>query len=72
MNDNLEMSVFELDIPVRLMNALEGRAILTVHDLLMKRPEEITSIPNVGTRSLEQIYKALSKIGFHRKTSVVA
>jgi DNA-directed RNA polymerase subunit alpha len=61
------MSIFEIDIPIRIANALEKKGIFTVRDLLMKKPEDITNIDNLGERSLQNIYEALEKIGYFRK-----
>ena len=64
------MSIFELDIPLRVANALETKSIYTVYDLLMQKPKDITKIANLGEKSLQQIYVALEKIGYCRKSTV--
>lgn len=63
----LEMSTAELGLPVRTTNCLDERGIWTVRDLLESKPEELLTITNFGEKTLEEVYKALEKLGFYRK-----
>lgn len=65
--EKLDMNVSELDLAMRITNRLEEVGINTVESLLQKRPEQILQIRQIGLRGLEEIYTALSKIGFHRQ-----
>ena len=62
----LELSVAELDLPVRTVNGLEEQRILTVRDLLACTAERLLQISGFGEKTLRSIYRALAKIGFHR------
>ena len=50
------------------MNCLEDEGIFTVRDLLNCTPERLLEISNLGEKTIETIYEALEKIGFHRKS----
>jgi DNA-directed RNA polymerase subunit alpha len=65
-NDRLEMSTAEIGLAVRTTNCLEERGIFTVHELLQCTSDDLLSISNFGEKTLEEVYKALAKIGFHR------
>lgn len=62
----LEMSTAEIGLSVRTTNCLEEKGIFTVRDLLKTTPEDLLSISNFGEKTLEEVYKALANIGFHR------
>jgi DNA-directed RNA polymerase subunit alpha len=62
----LEMSTAEIGLAVRTTNCLEERGVFTVNDLLHCTPEDLLSISNFGEKTLEEVYKALEKIGFYR------
>ncbi len=64
----LEMSTAEIGLSVRTTNCLEERGIFTVEDLLHCTPEYLLSIANFGEKTLEEVYKALEGIGFHRRS----
>lgn len=66
-DSRLNISVAQLDIPVRVANSLQDHGIFTVENLLYKTPEQIIAMKNVGEVSLSKIYKALAKLGFHRQ-----
>jgi DNA-directed RNA polymerase subunit alpha len=66
LNDRLEMSTAEIGLAVRTTNCLEERGIFTVHELLQCTSDDLLSISNFGEKTLEEVYKALAKIGFHR------
>ena len=64
--ERLEMSTAEIGLSVRTTNCLEERGIFTVNDLLHCTREDLLSISNFGEKTLEEVYKALEGIGFHR------
>lgn len=66
MKERLEMSTAEIGLTVRTTNCLEERGIFTVRDLLNSSPEQLLSIANFGEKTLEEVYKALERIGFYR------
>jgi DNA-directed RNA polymerase subunit alpha len=63
----LELSTAQIGLTVRTTNCLEERGIFTVGDLLRTSPEDLLGITNFGEKTLEEVYTALSKIGFPRK-----
>ncbi len=65
--EKLDMSPAEIGLSVRTTNCLEERGIFTVNDLLHSTPEDLLSISNFGEKTLEEVYKALEGIGFHRR-----
>jgi DNA-directed RNA polymerase subunit alpha len=67
-DDRLERSLAEIDIDVRTVNCLEDAGIFTVQNLLERTPKQLLEIPNLAEKTLETIYVALEKIGFHRTT----
>lgn len=69
MRERLEMSTAEIGLTVRTTNCLEERGIFTVNDLLHATREELLSISNFGEKTLEEVYIALEKIGFYRRTA---
>ncbi len=68
MRERLEMSTAEIGLSVRTTNCLEERGIFTVNDLLHSTREDLLSISNFGEKTLEEVYVALEKIGFYRRT----
>ncbi len=64
-DDRLGLSLAEIGLIVRTVNILEDEGIFTVEDLLTATREELLKIPNLGEKTLETIYEALAKIGFH-------
>lgn len=62
----LEMSTAEIGLSVRTTNCLDEQGICTVGDLLACRREDLLSISNFGEKTLEEVYKALEKLGFFR------
>ena len=67
LNERLELSTAEIGLTVRTTNCLEERGIFTVQDLLNTSREDLLSISNFGEKTLEEVYKALEKIGFYRR-----
>lgn len=66
MAEKLEMSTAEIGLSVRTTNCLEEKGIFTVHDLLHCTRADLLSISNFGEKTLEEVFKALEKIGFFR------
>lgn len=66
MRDMLHGSLTSLGLDVRTINHLEGIGVLTVHDLLMCSRARLLEIPNVGAKTLTQIYQQLENHGFIR------
>lgn len=66
--ERLEMSTAEIGLWVRTTNCLEERGIYTVNDLLNSTADDLLSISNFGEKTLDEVYKALEAIGFHRQS----
>jgi DNA-directed RNA polymerase subunit alpha len=66
LKEKLEMSTAEIGLSVRTTNCLEERGIFTVQDLLNCTREDLLAISNFGEKTLEEVFKALDGIGFHR------
>lgn len=66
MQQKLDMSTAEIGLTVRTTNCLEERGIFTVRDLLNCTREDLLKISNFGEKTLEEVYKALDRIGFSR------
>ena len=67
LHQRLEMSTAEIGLSVRTTNCLEECGIFTVDDLLGCTPERLLGISNFGEKTLEEVYKALERIGFMRE-----
>ena len=63
----LQMSTSELGLPVRTTNCFDELGVTTIGELLKTHPQKLLSVPNFGEKTLEEVYKALEKIGFYRK-----
>jgi DNA-directed RNA polymerase subunit alpha len=68
LEEKLDMSTAEIGLSVRTTNCLEERGIFTVSDLLNCTRADLLSISNFGEKTLEEVFKALEKIGFFRNT----
>lgn len=68
----LALGVAQLGLPVRTVNYLAQAEILTVWDLLQRTPQQILRLPNMGPRTLEMIFAALARLGFHRRGATEA
>ncbi|HOM19181.1 MAG TPA: DNA-directed RNA polymerase subunit alpha C-terminal domain-containing protein, partial [Thermoguttaceae bacterium] len=66
LEEKLDMSIAEIGLSVRTTNCLEEHGILTVRELLYRRPKDLLAIANFGEKTLEEVYKALEGIGFYR------
>ena len=63
----LLLSTSEMGLPVRTTNCLDEYGISTIGDLLKCTREELIAVPNFGEKTLEEVFKALEKLGFYRK-----
>lgn len=68
----LEMSTAEIGLSVRTTNCLEDRGIFTVAQLLSTKPEDLLKIANFGEKTLEEVYLALERLGFYRRSRLQA
>ncbi|MFN5322574.1 MAG: DNA-directed RNA polymerase subunit alpha C-terminal domain-containing protein [Planctomycetota bacterium] len=64
--EKLELSTAEIGLTVRTTNCLEERGIFTVRDLLNTTRAELLSITNFGEKTLDEVYRALERVGFYR------
>ena len=62
----LEWSTAELGLSVRTTNCLDEQGICTIGDLLACRREDLLQIANFGEKTLDDVYKALERLGFYR------
>ena len=62
----LGWSTAELGLSVRTTNCLDEQGICTIGDLLACRRDDLLLIANFGEKTLEDVYKALEKLGFYR------
>ena len=62
----LEWSTAELGLSVRTTNCLDEQGICTIGDLLGSKRDDLLRIPNFGEKTLEDVYRALEKLGFYR------
>jgi DNA-directed RNA polymerase subunit alpha len=60
------LSTAEIGLTVRTTNCLEERGIFTVRDLLNTTRAELLSITNFGEKTLDEVYRALERVGFYR------
>lgn len=64
----LQMSIAEIGLSVRTTNCLEENGILTVAQLLNTPPKRLLSIANFGEKTLEEVFLALERLGFFRRS----
>jgi hypothetical protein len=62
MNKNLNIKIEDLELSIRVMNALIQNDIKTVGDLVQKTRDELIRIPNFGRKSLNEIKEVLSSM----------
>ena len=60
----LEMTIEDLDLPVRSFNGLKRAGINTVEDLINKSEEDMMKVRNLGRKSLEEVIQKLNSLGF--------
>ncbi len=66
MAEKLSLSLAEIGLSVRTTNCLDEQGISTVADLLKCRRQTLLNIPNFGAKTLEEVFKALERLGFVR------
>lgn len=66
LNEKLAMSLAEIGLSVRTTNCLDEQGISTVADLLKQKRQTLLNIPNFGEKTLEEVFKALERLGFLR------
>ena len=64
----LQMSTAEIGLSVRTTNCLEENGILTVAQLLNTPPKRLLGIANFGEKTLEEVFLALERLGFYRRS----
>ena len=62
MNKNLNIKIEDLELSIRVMNALIQNDIKTVGDLVQKTRDELIRIPNFGRKSLNEIKEVLGSM----------
>ncbi len=65
---NLNDHITELGLGSQWENLLERMGVFTIRELLMKTPQELKNYPNIGDTKMLQLYDALAKAGFHKKS----
>lgn len=65
----LELSTAQIGLTVRTTNCLEEKGIFTVRDLLNSSANDLLNITNFGEKTLDEVFHALGKIGFHREVA---
>ena len=71
LREKLDLSTAEIGLAVRTTNCLEERGIFTVRQLLNTTRAELLSINNFGEKTLDEVYRALEAIGFHRRNTEI-
>ncbi|MGI6402448.1 MAG: DNA-directed RNA polymerase subunit alpha C-terminal domain-containing protein [Thermoguttaceae bacterium] len=66
MHEKLSMSLAEIGLSVRTTNCLDEQGIATVADLIKRSRQSLLDIPNFGEKTLEEVFRALEKLGFVR------
>lgn len=62
-DEKYNMSVEQLDLSVRTMNCLRRSGIITVGELVSKKPKELLKLRNFGQKSFQEIEERLKQIG---------
>ena len=66
--DVLRESVQVLGLPARVVNALESKKeVLYVYQLLQLTKDELEEMPNFGNKTVDIIFRSLSRFGFKRQ-----
>lgn len=63
--DVMSMNVDQLDLPVRPHNCLRNAGIEKVGDLVVKTADELLKIRSMGRGSVQEIKRALERVGLH-------
>ena len=71
LEDKLELSLGEIPLSLRTINALEESGICLVGELLGRTVDQILATVNLDKVGLEEIYTALEAIGIYRPSRLV-
>ena len=63
----LDSHLSEVGLTVRVVNALEGAEIYTVHDLTQVSREDLEEMGSFGVITIREIYELLSSLGCRPK-----
>lgn len=63
----LKLSIEELDLPTRVINALRNGGFLTVGDVVNVSPPELARVKNIGQKSVAEILKKIREKGIDTK-----
>lgn len=61
--DAMKMTVAEIGLPLRTVNAIESLGAIYVRDLLQLRRKELMAIPQIGATAIADIYGRLESYG---------
>jgi len=64
-----DMSIDELELPVRALNCLHREGIRTVGELIDRTEDDLLALRNFGSRSIEEVKEKLAAIGLELKKS---
>ena len=67
--EDLEMTIEELDLSVRSYNCLKRAGINTVEELANKSEDDMMKVRNLGKKSLEEVIQKLEELGLGLKPS---
>jgi DNA-directed RNA polymerase subunit alpha len=63
LQESLGKPLEELPLPARAINALKGAEMAVVADLVQKTDQDLESVKNLGSKSIEEIKSALAAMG---------
>jgi DNA-directed RNA polymerase subunit alpha len=63
LQESLAKLLEELPLPARAINALKNAEIAVVADLVQKTDQDLESVKNLGSKSIEEIKTALAALG---------
>jgi len=63
LQESLAKSLDDLPLPARAINALKGAEMAVVADLVQKTDQDLESVKNLGSKSIEEIKSALAGLG---------
>jgi DNA-directed RNA polymerase subunit alpha len=63
LQESLAKPLEDLPLPARAINALKNHEILVVADLVQKTDEDLESVKNLGSKSIDEIKTALASLG---------
>jgi DNA-directed RNA polymerase subunit alpha len=66
MGERIELHLAEIGLSDRTLNTLEEAGLHLVGELLNRRPDQLLAIPKFGPATLDEVYRALARLGFYR------